>query len=64
MDQATRHPPFTIREWCEHNRVSRAFYYKLKSQGRAPKSYGVGSRQFISDEANAEWQRQQEACHV
>lgn len=54
-------PSFTIPEWCAHRKVSRSMFYKLKSQGKAPKTHGVGVKQLISPHADAEWLRQREA---
>ena len=54
-------PSFTIPEWCRHRKVSRSMFYKIKSQGIAPKTYNVGARQLISAEADAEWLRAREA---
>ena len=55
------HRAMTVREWCEARRVSVPMFYKLAKQGRAPRSYRVGTRRFISNEADAAWQVQQEA---
>jgi hypothetical protein len=54
-------PSFTILEWCAHRKVSRSMFYKLKSQGKAPKTHGAGAKQLISPHADAEWIRQREA---
>jgi hypothetical protein len=31
------HRSYTISEWCECRRISRAMYYKLRGQGLAPR---------------------------
>jgi hypothetical protein len=36
-------------------------FYKLDEQGKAPKTYHVGVRRFITDEADAAWLRDREA---
>jgi hypothetical protein len=54
-------PSFTIAEWCKHRRISRAMFYKLKNQGRGPRTHGVGVKQLISPEADADWLREREA---
>jgi hypothetical protein len=46
---------FTIDEWCERRRISRAMYYKLREQGRAPKTHNAGAKVLISDRADADW---------
>jgi hypothetical protein len=52
---------FTIREWCEHRRISSAMFYKLDQQGLAPHSHYVGAKRLISERADAEWLRAREA---
>lgn len=46
---------FTIREFCEAHRISRALFYKLAGENRAPKSFHVGHRRLISEESASEW---------
>ena len=53
---------FSIDEFCIAHRISRAMFYKIRKQGRAPRIMTVGSRQLISGEAAAEWRRQMEAA--
>jgi hypothetical protein len=53
---------FTIREWCEHRRVSISMYYKLKTQGKAPATLPVGRHQTITSEADAAWARDRQAA--
>jgi hypothetical protein len=52
---------FTIREWCEHRRVSVSMYYKLKARGKAPATLPVGRHQTITAEADAAWARERQA---
>jgi hypothetical protein len=56
-----KHGSFTVREWCEHRRISQAMFYKLDQQGLAPKSHYAGAKRLISGEADAEWLRAREA---
>ena len=51
---------FSVREWCERNRISRGMFYKLARQGEAPRTFRVGLRRLISVEADAEWRRARE----
>jgi hypothetical protein len=37
-------------------------FYKISSQGLAPRTYVVGSRRFVSAEADREWMQQREAA--
>jgi Zn-dependent peptidase ImmA (M78 family) len=56
-----RRDSFSINEWCKHRRISRAMFYLLDQQGLAPKTYYVGARRFISDEADVAWLTAREA---
>lgn len=52
---------FTIREWCDHRRLSMAMFYKLDQQGLAPRTHYAGAKRLISDEADIDWVRAREA---
>jgi hypothetical protein len=52
---------FTVREWCEHRRISPAMFYKLDQQGLAPHSHYVGAKRLISAQADADWIAAREA---
>jgi hypothetical protein len=52
---------FTLREWCEHRRISVEMFYKLRTQGKAPRVHKAGTKNLISPQADAEWIRQREA---
>jgi predicted DNA-binding transcriptional regulator AlpA len=52
---------FSIDQWCEMHNFSRAFFYKLASQGQAPKNFKVGRTTRISEAANNEWLAAREA---
>jgi predicted DNA-binding transcriptional regulator AlpA len=53
----------TIPEFCAAEGISRAFFYELKKQGRAPRTmrHGDGCVR-ISPEARQDWRRAQEAA--
>jgi len=51
----------TVAEWCTARRLSKAMFYKLARLGLGPVTYRVGTRRFISYEADAAWQAQQES---
>jgi hypothetical protein len=53
---------YTIDEFCETHRISRAFYYKLRGERRAPREMRAGARVLISVEAAADWRRDREAA--
>jgi hypothetical protein len=44
--------------------MSEPFFYKLKAEGRGPKTMHVGGRTMISVEAAREWRRAMEADQV
>lgn len=53
---------FSIPAFCAaHGGLSPAFFYKLMSDGRGPKTMRVGGRTLISIEAAAAWRAQREA---
>jgi hypothetical protein len=52
---------YTITEWCQHRRLSKAMYYKLKQSKKTPRTYDVGASKRISSEADLEWLRRMEA---
>lgn len=60
-----RGPPmhaFSVLEFCDAHRISKARYYELKQQGLAPVEMVVGNRRIISHEAAERWRRQRESA--
>jgi hypothetical protein len=53
---------YTIDEFCEAHRISRAFYYVLRKERKAPREMRAGARVLISQEAAADWRRDREAA--
>jgi len=53
---------FSIDEWCDLHSFCRAFFYKLRERGQAPRTYNVGRIVRISETANAEWLAAHEAA--
>ncbi len=55
---------FTIKEFCAAEKICRASFYNLLSQGKAPQTYLVGVNRRISREAYIAWRaaRQNEAA--
>ncbi len=60
-DSLAQRRAMTVNEWCTARRVSRPMFYKLRRLGIGPRTYTVGTRRFISHEADAEWQAAQES---
>lgn len=52
---------FTIPEFCAAHRISRALFYILAREGRAPAIIKAGRRTLVSVEAAANWRRAMEA---
>ena len=52
---------YTINSFCEAYSISRSFFYKLKTQGKAPHTFTLGNRVYISIESAQEWQNAMEA---
>lgn len=46
---------FTIDEFCEAHRISRALFYELAREGKAPRVMCVGRRRLVSQESAADW---------
>ena len=61
MDNS-KHGARSVDEFCADHRISRAFYYKLRREGRGPREMRVGSRVIVSDEAAADWRRSMESA--
>jgi len=52
---------FTIGEWCAKRKVSRAKFYQLDKQNKAPRTHNAGVKRLISPQADADWIREREA---
>jgi|RhiMetdeSRZDD1v2_1073273.scaffolds.fasta_scaffold1553359_2 hypothetical protein len=51
---------FSVTEFCESHRISRAHYYNLRKLGLGPDEARAGERVIITIEAAARWRRQRE----
>jgi hypothetical protein len=52
---------YTIRDFCEAERISRGGLYKLWERNEGPRWFYVGARRHISHEARVEWRQKLEA---
>ncbi|MCC7203113.1 MAG: hypothetical protein IT393_10700 [Nitrospirae bacterium] len=52
---------FTISDFCESHKISRAFFYQLVKAGKGPLIIRLGSKRLVTKEAAAEWRRKLEA---
>ncbi len=48
----------SISQFCKENGISKAFFYKLKDQGKAPEIVKLGSRSMITPESRLAWMEQ------
>lgn len=53
---------FTVPQFCAAHSISRALFYALAREGRAPAIIKAGRRTLISAEAAARWRRDMEAA--
>jgi hypothetical protein len=51
---------FTVTEFCETHRISRARFYEMRQEGTGPRVMKVGKRTLVSAEAAEEWRRRME----
>jgi len=56
----TDQPTYTVNAFCKAHHISRAFLYRLWSQGRGPDRTKLGRRTLITGEAAARWRRRME----
>lgn len=52
----------TIEAFCRSHCISRAFFYVLKKQGKAPREIRIGAKVLISRESAADWRRAMESA--
>jgi hypothetical protein len=52
---------YSVDEFCSLHSISRAMFYKLRAEGKGPKTMSVGARTLVSFEAAADWRR---ACEI
>ena len=45
----------TVQEFCEAFRISKAFFYSLRTRGLGPREMKLGARTLISQTAANEW---------
>jgi len=53
---------FTIDEFCEAEKFSRAHYFNLRNRGEGPREYRAGRCVRITAEARADWRRERETA--
>lgn len=48
---------YSVTAFCQRHSISRALYYKLAKEGKAPKTIKLGRRTLISQESALEWRQ-------
>lgn len=48
---------FSIKRFCDTHDLSRALFYKLQKEGKAPRTFRCGRRVLISQESAQEWRK-------
>jgi hypothetical protein len=51
-----------LRQFCRRWRLSLSMFYKLKSQGLAPRTMNIGTKVLITRQAQAEWAAEREGA--
>jgi hypothetical protein len=53
-------PSYTINQWCELRKYSRAEWYRMRARGDGPDTIGTGRMTRVTPAADARWLRKQE----
>ena len=53
---------FTVAEFCEAHRISRALFYLLLRENNGPRLLKAGRRTLVTVDAAAEWRQKMEAA--
>lgn len=51
---------YSIQQFCEAHNISRAKFYLLLNEGKAPRLMQVGRRRLVSVESAADWRKTME----
>jgi hypothetical protein len=54
---AIDHEVYTLDEFCDAHRISRATFYNLQARGEAPDAFRAGTKVLISKESAARWRK-------
>lgn len=60
MENTTPGETYSIATFCQFYGISRALFYKLRSEGKAPHTFNVGRRVLISRDAATVWLKKME----
>jgi predicted DNA-binding transcriptional regulator AlpA len=52
---------FSVLEFCQVHGISKSLFYKLRQEGRGPKTIKLGRRTLITRQAATEWRTSLEA---
>lgn len=62
MTSNTQRDAYSIDSFCEAHSISRASYYRLKAEGKAPREIHIGRKPIITREAAEDWRRSMESA--
>ncbi len=48
---------YTVKEFCKSHSISESFFYKLRTQGKAPDIIKVGNKTLITFESAENWRK-------
>jgi hypothetical protein len=60
QSRSDRDGSYTLSEWCDHRRISKAMFYKMPGPWR-PRTHNAGAKVLISHEADLDWVAAREA---
>ncbi len=55
MENTNPGEAFSVAVFCKNYGISRALFYKLRGEGKAPHTFNIGRRVLISREAARAW---------
>lgn len=47
----------TVKDFCKSHSISESFFYKLRTQGKAPNIIKVGNKTLITSESAEHWRK-------
>ena len=56
----TTNQAYSVAEFCRQHSISRALFYKLRKEDKAPQTMRVGRRTLVSQESASLWRKAME----
>ena len=57
LEQPVGEADYTIQQWCDKRKISRAEFYKMRKDGRGPRVLENGAVRRITRKADQEWEQ-------